>query len=429
MQDLASKIVAKWLAIVKGVAASVESTAAEPQEESKPEPVPVLKITLKKDGKNLVRTNSSQDEESEDEPPIVKVTKSKKTEDSHVKTKSSSRDSSKKHKSSSSDSKHRSSSDKRISDKHSSDKQRSSENRDKSSSDKSRSSRDKEKEKEKDRSSKYSSSASSSSSSKNYLKERERERERTKRKEKEKEEKDTKLTKIEKDRQVETDQATLARLMVPSINKLGKIPKKTDKEKINQLKENIGKADSSGESKEKPAAPAPPSDLTKKNYSFSIEKRTPSDQKPKTVKTFNAKFRSTGLEEETAKPPPSRGKATSSSSSSSSSEKKSVKRPSPTKDLPLPPEKKLKTTSDHSTPSSSDKSSSPSEKSKVTPPKAKGKLKTGADCFSFFNLLIEMSSIRTELLVKISTRHTIYNNIPGWNSKIKLPKSIFTIVI
>lgn len=406
MQDLASKIVAKWLAIVKGVATSVESTAAaagEPQEESKPEPVPVLKITLKKDGKNLVRTNSSQDEESEDELPIVKVTKSKKTEDSHVKTKSSSRDSSKKHKSSSSDSKHRSSSDK-----HSSDKQRSSESRDKSSSDKSRSSRDKEKEKEKDRSSKYSSSASSSSSSKNYLKERERERERTKRKEKEKEEKDTKLTKIEKDRQVETDQATLARLMVPSINKLGKIPKKTDKEKINQLKENIGKADSSGESKEKPAAPAPPSDLTKKNYSFSIEKRTPSDQKPKTVKTFNAKFRSTGLEEET-KPPPSRGKATSSSSSSSSSEKKSVKRPSPTKDLPLPPEKKLKTTSDHSTPSSSDKSSSPSEKSKVTPPKAKGKLKTGADCFSFFNFLIEMSSIRTKLLVKISTRK--YYNI------------------
>ncbi|KAI5705140.1 hypothetical protein M8J76_006506 [Diaphorina citri] len=424
VQELAAKIVAKWLAIVKGIAApsdppsasSVEPAPApapaSPSEEEEADeveaPVPVLKITLKKEGKNLVRSSSLQDDESDatsehsDSSSNKTRVKAKKSEDAPEKSKSSShrdrdaRDTDKKHRS---ESRHKSSSEKHRSSEH-----RSSEH--KSSSDKSKSSRDREREKERDRSSKSSSSSSSASSK--YLKDKERERDRERTKRKEKEEKDTKLTKLEKDRQIETDQATLARLMVPSINKLGKIPKKTDKAKINELKENIGKEASSGEKKDKPVAPAPAPDVPKKNISFSIEKRTPSDQKPKTVKTFNAKFRSTGLEEETAKPPPPRAKTSSSSSkhtssSSSSSDKKPSKRPSPSKELP--PEKKLKTSSsDHhsssttTTPAaapeskSSTGSSSPNEKPKVTPPKPKVMFLQESDVFS--------SALNDALLVK-----------------------------
>lgn len=371
VQDLASKIVSKWLAIVKGVPIPNETPApsavlAPPppdppvEEEAKPS-MPALKITLKKEGKNRIRSSSEESEHSDSVSHKTKA-KAKKPEEK-TRSSSHSKDHDKKHRN---DSKHKSSS----SSSSSSDKHRSGEQR--SSSDKAKSSRDK----DRDKSSKSSSSSSSSASSKNYLKEKEREKERERTKKKEKEEKDAKLTKIEKDRQLETDQATLARLMVPSINKLGKIPKKADKAKINELKENIAKSETV-EKKEKPVAPAPAPEVSKKNISFSIEKRGPSDQKPKTVKTFNAKPRSTGLEED-AKPPPrakSSSSSTSSKHSSSSSDKKPSKRSSPVKELP--PEKKQKTVDSHSSSSlphaTTAGSTSPSEKPKVTPPKPKGK--------------------------------------------------------
>uniref|UniRef100_A0A8D8S9U6 Serine/threonine-protein phosphatase 1 regulatory subunit 10 n=1 Tax=Cacopsylla melanoneura TaxID=428564 RepID=A0A8D8S9U6_9HEMI len=421
VQDLAAKTVAKWLAIVKGIPVPAEvppsaTTSPPPADKEEEEeekgseapaaaaPVPVLKIKINKDANKrraIIQEDDSDttSDQSDSSSSKSKVKAVKKSEESRSKSSSShkDRDHDKKSSSSSSSSKQKSSSNSSSSDKH-----RSSEHR--SSSDKSKSSRDK------DRSSK---SSSSSSSAKNYLKDKEREREkdreRAKRKEKEREEKESaKLTKMEKDRQIETDQATLARLMVPSINKLGKIPKKTDKTKINELKENI--KSESGEKKDKPVAPPQPPEVSKKNYSFSIEKRTPSDQKPKTVKTFNAKPRSTGLEEETTKPPPPRAKTSSSSSSSSSSkhsssssslsssiEKKPTKRPSPSKELP--PEKKLKTSSDPpthpsggSSPHQTTGSSSPNDKLKVTPPKPKVMFLQESDVFS--------SALNDAILVK-----------------------------
>ncbi|KOB66630.1 Pnuts protein [Operophtera brumata] len=69
------------------------------------------------------------------------------------------------------------------------------------------------------------------------------------------------------------DKATDEKPESPSIHKLGKIPKLSDVKK------------------EKP--------------SISIEVRKPDEPKPKTVKTFNSRFRKHGLEEE-VKPPPSR---------------------------------------------------------------------------------------------------------------------------
>ena len=157
-------------------------------------------------------------------------------------------------------------------------------------------SKDKSREKDKERS---KSSSSSSSSSKDKDRSKSKDKDKSKLKEKEKAE-----------TQAEKDKATLAKIMQPSVSKLGKIPKKSE----------------SSKSSEKVHPPVLPE--TKK-ISISIENRKQAGEpRPKTVKTFPTKFRSTGLEE-VVKPPPSR---------------KEVKKPAPSagpgllgpKESPLP---------------------------------------------------------------------------------------------
>lgn len=88
--------------------------------------------------------------------------------------------------------------------------------------------------------------------------------------------------------QANKDKETLTMVMPPSIGKLGKIPKKQHSD-----------ADKSD------AGAAVASSPTTKKPSISIEVRKDFENRPKTVKTFNSKFRSHGLAEE-APPPPSR---------------------------------------------------------------------------------------------------------------------------
>ena len=144
----------------------------------------------------------------------------------------------------------------------------------------------------------------------------------------------------------EKDRATLAKLIPPAISKLGKIPKKPKTDEVPKPAPATEAKKPSANEVKKPA-PAPEPVVTKKP-SISIESRKLGDpgNRPKTVKTFNSKFRSTGLEEE-AKPPPSRqGKKAvppvEKKPPSVPAKLPSLKRPSPPKELPTPPEKKMK---------------------------------------------------------------------------------------
>ncbi|KAJ9595970.1 hypothetical protein L9F63_012863, partial [Diploptera punctata] len=132
----------------------------------------------------------------------------------------------------------------------------------------------------------------------------------------------------------EKDKATLAKLIPPTITSKDAAPiSDAKKPSVSEAKK------------------LPEPTVTKKP-SISIESRKLGEpgSRPKTVKTFNSKFRSTGLEEE-AKPPPSRqGKKAvvpivekkTSPIQLPGTKPLSLKRPSPPKDLPTPPEKKVK---------------------------------------------------------------------------------------
>jgi protein phosphatase 1 regulatory subunit 10 len=137
--------------------------------------------------------------------------------------------------------------------------------------------------------------------------------------------------------QSERDRAALAKLIPPTISKLGKIPKKPRPEEPQSPIVDVKKLSSSDVKK------PPISEPTSRKPSISIESRKPSDSaRPKTVKTFNSKFRSTGLEEE-AKPPPSRTvKKNIMPMNKKPVKLPSLKHPSPSKELSMPPEKKLK---------------------------------------------------------------------------------------
>ncbi|XP_058803454.1 serine/threonine-protein phosphatase 1 regulatory subunit 10 [Phymastichus coffea] len=191
--------------------------------------------------------------------------------------------------SSKSSSKHSSSSNKHGSSSHRSSSHRSaSKSSSSSSSSKEKSSRDK------DKHHSSSSKGSSSSSSKSKA-------ERDKEKEKEKLKKD----------QAEKDKATLEKLASQTLStKMGKIPKKkADEEKSGESPSRKSSTDSKDSFKENKESKKITTIPEKKSISISIENRKSSqDQtsRPKTVKTFNSKFRSTGLEEE-VKPPPPRG--------------------------------------------------------------------------------------------------------------------------
>lgn len=124
---------------------------------------------------------------------------------------------------------------------------------------------------------------------------------------------DGKDRKETKEKQAEKDKDTLAKVQPPSLQKLGRIPKKNGEEKK--------------EDNKKPT--------------FSIEVRK-SEDKPKTVKVFNAKMRSTGLLEE-AKPPPPRPIKKPAPALPVLPSPAPIKRTSPPpKDIVTPPEKKIK---------------------------------------------------------------------------------------
>ncbi|XP_068620992.1 serine/threonine-protein phosphatase 1 regulatory subunit 10 [Battus philenor] len=257
--------------------------------EKEPETLPVLKITLK-NGKQIISQVDDSDSRTSDDVSEKDKTKdkykSKYREKSDDRT-SSSRSSSSKHSSKSSNDKHKSSH-RSSSSKHSS-KDKS---KDKHSSYSSKSRHD---------TSSSSSKKSSSSSSKPKDEKSKNSLVKDKCKEKDDKGKDSPKSSIDK-----TDEKQLT----PSIQKLGKIPKLSDVKK------------------EKP--------------SISIEVRKPDEPKPKTVKTFNSKFRKHGLEEE-VKPPPSRAALLNKKPPPTMPSTIPIaKRPSPVHN-DTPPEKKLKT--------------------------------------------------------------------------------------
>ncbi|XP_049788424.1 serine/threonine-protein phosphatase 1 regulatory subunit 10-like [Schistocerca cancellata] len=140
-----------------------------------------------------------------------------------------------------------------------------------------------------------------------------------------------KKTETDKD-QLEKDNAALAKLIPPSISKLGKIPKKVHTD------------DSQAQPEVKPVMSEvkKPPEIKQKKLSISIEVRKPTGDasRPKTVKTYNSKFRSTGLEEE-VKPPPPRPLKKPVTLDKRPVKFPVLKRPSPVKEIG-PPEKKLK---------------------------------------------------------------------------------------
>lgn len=265
--------------------------------EKESEVLPILKITLK-DGKQIVskvvntETKPKEKMSSKDKSNTSSSKSKSKERRSSSSSDSKSKSSSKHTSRSSSSSRHKSGH--RSPSRHSSDK----------SKDKSRHSDSSNSKSDNIKKSNDSSSSSNDRSSKhkNDTKNSSKEN-RSKGKDK-----DEKTEKSNKDDSAKTLQSIKS--SQPSIHKLGKIPKLSDSKK------------------DKP--------------SISIEVRKPDDPKPKTVKTFNSKFRKHGLEEE-IKPPPSRAALLS---------KKVVPPAPPTVVLPkrpspvhndTPPEKKPKT--------------------------------------------------------------------------------------
>ncbi|XP_076661785.1 phosphatase 1 nuclear targeting subunit isoform X2 [Halictus rubicundus] len=236
--------------------------------------VDVVKTKENKDSKDTVSSDSSKSSNKENRDSSKKD--EKKSSSSDKKNHHSSSSSSKSSKHTSSSSSHRSSSTSKSGSHRSSSSSKSSSSKDKSSKDKDR-----------HHSSNSSSKHSSTSKSKSD-------------KEKEKQKKD----------QAEKDKATLEKVQGQALSsKLGKIPKKkSEDEKPGDAAVRKSSTDSRDSSKEnktdsKKVVVMP----EKKNISISIESRKNSQDsttRPKTVKTFNSKFRSTGLEEEVKPPPP-----------------------------------------------------------------------------------------------------------------------------
>lgn len=272
--------------------------------DDEPEALPVLKIKLK-DGKQVI---SQVDDDSDSKTSEV-LSDSEKTKD---KLKSRNKDKSDKHNSSSSKS---SSSSKHSSRSHSSDDKHKSSHRSSSSRHNSSKDRSKEKDRHSSHSSKSKSDSSRKSSDKSSSSSSSKSREdrssrstsdKDKSKNKGKEDKSEKS----KDNSLNKSSSEKPEDKTPSVHKLGKIPKL--------------------------------SDVKKDKPSISIEVRKPDEPKPKTVKTFNSKFRKHGLEEE-VKPPPSRAAVLTKKSTPILPPTVSIpKRPSPVHNDP-PPEKKPKT--------------------------------------------------------------------------------------
>ncbi|XP_065164165.1 serine/threonine-protein phosphatase 1 regulatory subunit 10 isoform X3 [Atheta coriaria] len=114
----------------------------------------------------------------------------------------------------------------------------------------------------------------------------------------------------DKEKQAEKDKDTLAKIQPQTLAKIGRIPKKTE------------------DSKKEP-----------RKTSFSVEVRDANEEKPKTVKVYNSKMRSTGLLEE-AKPPPPRSATKKTAAPPTLPATIPTKRSSPIRDTIPPPEKR-----------------------------------------------------------------------------------------
>lgn len=342
-----------------------------------------------KDSKDIISSDSGKSSDKENRDSHKKDDKkssssSDKKSSGHHHSSSSSLSSSSSSKSSkhgTSSSTHRSSSTSHRSSSHRSGS--SSSNSKNSSSNKDRSSKDKDK---------HHSSSSSKHSSNRSKSERDKERE----KEKEKQKKD----------QAEKDKATLEKVQGQALSsKMGKIPKKrTEDEKssdANGRKSSTESRDSSKENKEK--ADSKKDTVAKlitekKNISISIENRKNSQDsgtRPKTVKTFNSKFRSTGLEEEVKPPPPRSKKATPVVDKKALPPKLPLKRPSPLRDVPMV-EKRVKLSLDSpTTPPSDEKKGG----IKLIPPKPKRKY-TGILLQIMYNISLLIRGLYHNFLLK-----------------------------
>uniref|UniRef100_A0A1B6GBH7 Serine/threonine-protein phosphatase 1 regulatory subunit 10 n=1 Tax=Cuerna arida TaxID=1464854 RepID=A0A1B6GBH7_9HEMI len=118
--------------------------------------------------------------------------------------------------------------------------------------------------------------------------------------------------KFDDDSLTEKEKETLSKFITPPISKLGKIPKKSSSNKEEKISEEKNRTlkdeniDVKPEIRKVVDLKKPDSKRPEKNYSISVEPKrsVQNDARPKTVKTYNSKFRSTGLEEEVKPPPP-----------------------------------------------------------------------------------------------------------------------------
>lgn len=316
--------------------------------------VDIVKSKENKDSKDLKDNGSSESSKSSNKENRDSSKKDEKKSSSSDKkshhSSSSSSKSSSKHTSSTSS--HRSGSTSYKSSSHRSSSSSSSSSSSKSSSSKDKSSKDKDKHHSSNSSSKHSSSKNKSD----------------KEREKEKQKKD----------QAEKDKATLEKVQGQALSsKLGKIPKKkSEDEKSGEAAVRKSSTDSRDSSKEnktdsKKVVAMP----EKKNISISIESRKNSQDstaRPKTVKTFNSKFRSTGLEEEVKPPPPRSAKKPNAIGDKKAIPQKlpALKRPSPLRETIPSADKRAKLSLDSpTTPPSEEKKGS----IKLIPPKPKRK--------------------------------------------------------
>lgn len=155
--------------------------------------------------------------------------------------------------------------------------------------------------------------------------------------------------KTEKELQEEREfKESISKIITPSISKLGKIPKKSGNKEEDESKKESTKVLGSPDSKKSSDIKRPEIKKTEKKYSMSVEPKrlANNESRPKTVKTFNSKFRSTGLEE-TPPPPPKpvlkkNSVVLSPPSTLTFSDRKSLKRISPPPPDLQPLEKKVK---------------------------------------------------------------------------------------
>lgn len=190
------------------------------------------------------------------------------------------------------------------------------------------SSRDKDRSRHKHKSSSSRSSSSSSNkdkhtSSKDKYRSKDREHREHREKSKHRSNGSTKNNEKKEENQAEKDKDTLAKIQPKTMEKMGRIPKKSDDKDKDKTKND---KDKKSEPRNKPS------------ISIEVRKKDSGEKPRKTVKVFHSKLRSTGLEE-AAKPPPPR---TTTPKKPPTVPSLPLKLASPSREVPPPPEKRLK---------------------------------------------------------------------------------------